>query len=86
MSDDIAADFEKLQNDFRALSEGVRMIRRAVDRASRSGALPPMEQGGMTPIQECEAIARVIYRAAFKLDSRASAATLAGLAANDASN
>ena len=66
MSDDIAADFEKLQNDFRALCESVRMIRRAVDRASRSGALPPIELDGMTPVQQCEAIARVIYNARAK--------------------
>jgi len=41
-------------------------IRRAVDRASRSGALPPIELDGMTPVQQCEAIARVIYNARAK--------------------
>ena len=39
------------------------MIRRATDRAYRGGVLPAVEEKAMNPLQQCEAIARVIYRA-----------------------
>jgi hypothetical protein len=58
-----AAEFEKLSKDYRELVEGIRMIRRATDRAHRGGVLPAVDEGSRTPLQECEAIARVIYRA-----------------------
>jgi hypothetical protein len=63
-SDAFVAEFEKLSKDYRELVEGVRMIRRATDRAHRGGVLPAVvDEGSKTPVQECEAIARVIYRA-----------------------
>jgi hypothetical protein len=47
------------------LVDGIRLIRRAVDRASRVGILPH-GRIGVTPREECEAIARAIYAAAEK--------------------
>jgi len=41
------------------------MIRRALDKAFRAGLLP-YERTGITPLEECEAIARAIYAAAAK--------------------
>jgi hypothetical protein len=62
MSDPFAAEYAKLLNDYRELVEGIRMIRRATDRACRGGVLPAIDQASKTPLQECEAIARAIYR------------------------
>ena len=61
-SQDFAAEHAKLLKDYRDLVEGVRMIRRAADRASRAGVLPAGDQSSKTPLQECESIARAIYR------------------------
>ena len=47
------------------LVDGIRLIRRAVDRAVRVGILP-RERIGVTPREECEAIARSIYAAVEK--------------------
>jgi hypothetical protein len=58
------SEYEQLQKDVRELTEGIRMIRRATDRACRGGVLPAVEVGALTPLQECAAIARAIYRAA----------------------
>ena len=62
-SEAVVSDYEKLQKDYRELTEGVRMIRRATDRAHRGGVLPAIEASAKTPLQQCEAIARAIYRA-----------------------
>jgi len=84
MSEDLAADHAELLKKYRDLVDGVGMIRRAVERAFRAGVLPSMELAGMTPLQECEAIARAIYAAAVKQRDHAGRA-LAGLSADDVS-
>jgi uncharacterized hydantoinase/oxoprolinase family protein len=66
MSDIVAAEYAELLKSYRDLADGVRMIRRAVERAFHAGVLPPVEREAMTPLQECEAIARAIYAAAVK--------------------
>jgi hypothetical protein len=48
-----------------SLVDGIRMIRRAMDKASRAGLLP-YQPIGVTPLEECEAIARSIYAGAAK--------------------
>jgi hypothetical protein len=63
MADDAYGDLLQKYHD---LASGVRLIRRAVDKACRSGVLQPMTQLGTSPIEECEAIARVIYASATK--------------------
>jgi hypothetical protein len=62
MSESFAGEYTKLLSDYRELVEGVRMIRRATDRAYRGGVLPAVDASGKTPLEECEAIARAIYR------------------------
>jgi len=79
----LVSDFEKLQKDYRELTEGVRMIRRATDRAHRGGVLPAIEESGKTPLQECEAIARAIYRAVRTPQHQHSTRRLPGVAAKD---
>jgi hypothetical protein len=64
MNQQLAAAYDKLLKDYSDLTNGVRMIRRAIDRACRAGALPAIERVGITPLEECEAIARVIYAVA----------------------
>jgi hypothetical protein len=64
MSDIVAAEYAELLKNHRDLVDGVHMIRRAVERAFHAGVLPPLEREVMTPLQECEAIARAIYAAA----------------------
>ena len=51
----------------------------------RAGALPTIElhHPGLTPMQECEAVARVLYAAAAKQNRNASANALAGLSPDD---
>ena len=66
MNDDPADQFARLLQKYHDLAAGVRMIRRAAERAFRAGALPPVERIGATPLEECEAIARAIYAAAAK--------------------
>jgi hypothetical protein len=58
-------DYAKLLNEYHDLVGSVRMIRRAVDTAFREGILPH-EPIGLTPVEECEAIARAIYGATAK--------------------
>jgi len=60
--DEIVSEYQKLQKDYRELAEAVRMIRRATDRAHRGGVLPAIKEDCENPKQECEAIARAIYR------------------------
>jgi hypothetical protein len=86
MSETFPADYAELLRSNRELLEGIRMIRRAAERASRAGVLPQIEHEGRTPREECEAIARAVYRAAFKQNQRAGAATLAGLDTDDFSS
>lgn len=64
MSDIVAAEYAALLKSYRDLADGVRMIRRAVERAFHAGVLPPVEREAMTPLQECEAIARAVCAAA----------------------
>jgi hypothetical protein len=85
MSDNLAADYEELVKSYRELGEGVRMIRRAVERASRAGVLPAIDEPGRTPLQDCEAIARAIYQCAAGRNRDVGAATLAGLVPDDPS-
>jgi hypothetical protein len=66
-----AEEYANLLKDYRDLTEGVHMIRRATDRAFRAGVLPALDQATKTPLQECEAIARVIYRLVPTSDQRA---------------
>ena len=66
-----AEEYANLLKDYRDLTEGVHMIRRATDRASRAGVLPALNQTTKTPLQECEAIARMIYRLVPTSDQRA---------------
>jgi hypothetical protein len=77
------SEYEQLQKDFRDLTEGIRMIRRATDRACRGGVLPAVEEGALTPLQECAAIARAIYRAARTSEHQRPAGRRTGLAAQD---
>ena len=83
MSEGPAAEYVELSRRYRDLAEGVRMIRRAVGKAFHAGVLPSIESIGITPLQECEAIARAIYAAAVKRNDHASAAKLAGLHPDD---
>ena len=83
LSEAFVSEYEKLQKDYRELTEGVRMIRRATDRAHRGGVLPAIEESGKTPLQECEAIARAIYRAVRTHQHQHSPRRLTGVAAED---
>jgi hypothetical protein len=85
LSDDFAADNAKLLKDYCELVEGIRMIRRAAERACRAGVLPAIDHGGKTPLQECEAVARAIYRSAVAPGPHEARRTLTGLNPDDAS-
>jgi hypothetical protein len=85
MNDNLAADYQELLNSYRDLAEGVRMIRRAAERAFRAGVLPAIGEVDKTPLQECDAIARAIYRAAVGPNRDVSADSLVGLIADDPS-
>ena len=82
MGDDIATNYAELEKKYRELSDALHMIRRAVDRAVRAGILPSVDhrpRRRVTPLQECEAIARAIYAAAGKHKALSGADELAGL-------
>jgi hypothetical protein len=64
MNDNLAADYVKLVKEYSDLADRVRMIRRAVQKASQAGVLSAVEPVGITPLLECEAIARAIHEAA----------------------
>ena len=64
MTDNLEADYVKLVEDYCELTDRVRMIRRAVQKAFQAGVLSSVEPVGITPLQECEAIARAIHEAA----------------------
>jgi hypothetical protein len=85
MSDNFAADYDELLKSYRELGEGIRMIRRAAERAFRAGVLPAIDEPGKTPLQDCKAIARAIYQSAAGRNRPVSAATLAGLVSDDPS-
>lgn len=60
------AAYDELLQRYQDLVSGLRMVRRAVDKACRVGVLGPIEQLGVTPLEECEAIARAIYASTAK--------------------
>jgi hypothetical protein len=64
MHEHLPADYAKLVEDYCELADRVRMIRRALEKAFHAGVLSSIEPVGITPQQECEAIARAIYGAA----------------------
>jgi hypothetical protein len=66
-------EYFDLVNRYGELADGVRMIRRAVDRAIRAGVLSPLDRNPSTPLQECEAMARTIYAAAISGQAPSSA-------------
>ena len=83
MSENLAADYAQLVQKYCELVDGVRMIRRAVEKAFHAGVLSSTEPIGITPPQECEAIARAIYGAAVKHKDHVGAGHLAGLNPDD---
>jgi hypothetical protein len=83
-SDKLADEYSELLRNYRELTEGVRLIRRAAERASRAGVLPTVDDVGRSPQQECEAIARAIYKAALT-PKRHHDMPLAGLSPDDKS-
>jgi hypothetical protein len=48
---------------YQDLVSGVHMVRRAVEKASRAGILPSIERIGITPVEDCELISRLLYSA-----------------------
>ena len=76
---DLAVEYTELVKNYRALAEGVRMIRRAAERASRFGLLPPIDHRRKTPLEECESIARAIYRSIRTQDREVGLTRLAGV-------
>src|SRR4051812_26705183 len=87
MSESAAAtdDDEDLHQRYHALVDAVHMVRRAAERAIRAGVLPAIDlhRTGTTPLQECEAVARVLYTAAGRRSRDAGANGLAGLSPDD---
>jgi hypothetical protein len=79
MSETLAADYAKLVKEYCALADGVRMIRRAVEKAFHAGVLSSVKPIGITPLQECEAIARAICEAAVNRKCDVRARNIAGL-------
>jgi hypothetical protein len=79
MSENLAADHAKLVQDYCELADRVRMIRRAVQKAFQAGLLSKIEPVGITPLQECEAIARAIYEAAANRKGDVRARSIVGL-------
>jgi hypothetical protein len=82
MNKDVATNYAELEKKYRELADALHMIRRAVDRAVRAGILPSVDhrpRRRITPLQECEAIARAIYAAAGKPKSASGVEQLAGL-------
>ena len=56
--------YEDAMREYRELTQGMRMIREAVEQTFGAGALPAGEYAAATLLEECEAIARAIYEAA----------------------
>ena len=80
-----ATDDDNFPQRYRDLVDAVHMIRRAAERAIRAGVLPAIEfnRNGTTPLQECEAIARVLYAAAGRRSRDAGPNGLAGLSPDE---
>ena len=57
---------EDAMRKYRELTQGIRMIREAVEQTFGAGLLPAGEYAGATPLEECEAIARAIHAAGGK--------------------
>ena len=89
MSENAAAtdDDDDLPERYRELVNAVHMVRRAAERAIRAGVLPAIElhRTGTTPLQECEAVARVLYAAAGRQSHATGASALAGLSPDEIS-
>jgi hypothetical protein len=85
MNDNLAGEHSELLTNYQELAEGIRLIRRAVERACRAGVLPPIDLPRNTPRQECEAIARAIYQSALAARHRDTTTSLAGLSPDDPS-
>ena len=83
-NDKLAGEYSELLRNYRELADGIRLIRRAVQRASRAGVLPAIDDAGHSPQQECEAIARVIYQSTLT-SKRYPGVPLAGLDSDDRS-
>ncbi len=86
MSENAAADDDtEILQRYRELVEAVHMIRRAAERAIRAGVLPAIElhRTGITPLQECEAVARVLYTAAQRQNRSTGTNELAGLSPDE---
>jgi hypothetical protein len=84
MNDSLTDEYSELLKNYRELADGVRLIRRAVQRACRVGVLPAIDEVGRSPQQECEAIARAIYQATLTSKPRREV-PLAGLGSDDSS-
>jgi hypothetical protein len=65
MNAELGVEYTELLQRYHDLADGVRMVRRAADKACRVGVLP-YEPIGNSPLEECEAIARSIYGATAK--------------------
>jgi hypothetical protein len=85
MNENLAADYAKLVNEYCELADRVRMIRRAVQKAFQAGVLSSIGPIGITPLQECEAIARVIYETTANRKGDARVRHTAGLCPDDLS-
>jgi hypothetical protein len=83
MSQSFAVEYAKLLRDYRELAEGIRMIRRATDRAYRGGVLPAVDETDKSPLQECEAIARAIYRSVRAPEHQHTPRRLTGIVGED---
>jgi hypothetical protein len=58
--------YEDAMTQYRELTQGVRMIREAVEQTFGAGLLSSGEYAGASPVEDCEAIARSIYAAGGK--------------------
>jgi hypothetical protein len=81
----LADEYSELLINYHELAEGVRLIRRAVERACRAGVLLAIDLPRNTPRQECEAIARAIYQSALTARHHDETTSLAGLSPDDPS-
>ena len=79
------ADEDDFRQRYHALVEAVHMIRRAAERSIRAGVLPAIELHHTlsAPLQECEAVARVLYTAAGRKSGHSGTIELAGLSPHE---
>lgn len=85
MTDKLADEYSELLKNYRELADGIRLIRRAVQRACRAGVLPAIDETSGSPQQQCEAIARAIYQSTMTSKPRDDV-SLAGLKSDDTSH